>query len=240
MSTKTIDIESNTAEVADDGVDTNAADAHDALGTTTTKSTDVVDDKSATGDTEPTQGSREREPMRVRALRGRRAMAAAGIAMVVVALAIATGIFAYLYQDARSDLAQEQSSATSVAHAEKVALDYATGAAQMGYQDLGAWNKRLTAGTSPELASKLTTASSAMQQVIVPLQWNSTASPIAAQVKSHDGSTYVVSAFVSVMTKNAQAPDGVQSTASYTVTMDSSKNWLITDVGGLDGAVAPK
>ncbi|MDS1114806.1 hypothetical protein RD149_13615 [Gordonia westfalica] len=159
---------------------------------------------------------------------------------LVVAMIATIGILGYVVADKSDTVNTMQSEASAAAAAEKRALDYATGAAEMNFKDLAAWNTRLTANTSPELTAKLTDAASSMEQVIVPLQWTSTAQPIAATVKSHEGSVFVVAAFVSVMTKNAQAPDGVQSTASYTVTMDSSKDWLITDVGGIDGAVAPK
>lgn len=243
MSIKIIDTDTHpeTREVPDDTRDTASATEDASAATPEESNDDTAETDTNEGTTPPAQRSTKgRAPVGNRVLRGRRALVVSAVAVVVVALAITTGIFAYLYHDKSNQFDAVQSSAADTAHAEKIALDYATGAAQMGYQDLDAWNKRLTAGTSPELASKLTNASTAMQQVIVPLQWNSTASPIAAQLKSHDGNTYVVTAFVSVMTKNAQAPDGVQSTASYTVTMDSSKNWLITDVGGLDGAVAPK
>jgi len=159
---------------------------------------------------------------------------------LVLGMIVTIGILGYVVVDQSGTIDSMNSEAAATATAEKRALDYATGAADMNYKDLDAWNTRLTANTSPELTAKLTDASSSMEQVIVPLQWTSTAQPIAASVRSHEGSVYVVSAFVSVMTKNAQAPDGVQSTASYTVTMDSSKDWLITDVGGIDGAVVPK
>ncbi|WP_231632735.1 hypothetical protein [Gordonia sp. HS-NH1] len=160
--------------------------------------------------------------------------------VVVLGMIAAIGILGFVVADKSDTVSTMQAEAASAATAQQRALDYATGAAEMNYQDLAAWNERLTANTSPELTAKLTEASSSMEQVIVPLQWTSTAQPIAASVKSHEGDVYVVAAFVSVMTKNAQAPDGVQSTASYTVTMDSSKDWLITDVGGIDGAVAPR
>lgn len=35
------------------------------------------------------------------------------------------------------------------------------------------------------------------------------------------------------ITKNNQAPEGVQSTATYSVTTDSNNDWQITDVGGI-------
>jgi len=40
-----------------------------------------------------------------------------------------------------------------------------------------------------------------------------------------------------VMTKTAQGPDPLQSTATYSVTIDSNKDWQITDVGGIGAAV---
>ena len=48
---------------------------------------------------------------------------------------------------------------------------------------------------------------------------------------------YVVDAFVSVMTKTVQANDSLQSTATYSVTINPNDSWHITDVGGI-GAVA--
>ncbi|WP_079644069.1 hypothetical protein [Mycobacteroides abscessus] len=122
-------------------------------------------------------------------------------------------------------------------HAEQVALDYAKGAADMNYKDIPGWNKRLTANTSPELTKKLKEASAAMEQIIVPLQWVSTPTPIAAITRSEHDGVYVVNCFVSVTTKNAQAPDGIMSTATYTVTVNKNDNWVITDVGGVGSAM---
>jgi len=42
-----------------------------------------------------------------------------------------------------------------------------------------------------------------------------------------------VDSFVSVQTKTIQAPDALQSTATYSTTIDSNNNWQITDVGGI-------
>ena len=162
------------------------------------------------------------------------------LGVLALALAIAVGVLGYVVTDRGNTIDTMKSQAADTVHAEKVALDYATGAAQMDYNDLAAWNKRLTSGTSKELSAKLTDAATAMEQVIVPLQWKSTSSPVASTVKSHDGDVFVVAAFVSVNTKNAQVSDGVQSTASYTVTVDRSRDWLITDVGGVDAAVGQK
>ncbi|OBC05170.1 hypothetical protein A5788_19390 [Gordonia sp. 852002-50816_SCH5313054-c] len=171
---------------------------------------------------------------------GRRRLTLGIVALLGVALIAAVVTLSILLAQ-KSDRVDEMNAATADAtKAQNVALDYAVKAASMDYKDLGSWDKRLVEGTSPELTAKLTDAAKSMEQVITPLQWTSSASPIAAQLKSHNGSVYIVTAFVSVMTKNAQAPDGVQSTATYTVTLDKSKNWLITDVGGVDAPLGQK
>ncbi|QTI68983.1 hypothetical protein [Gordonia polyisoprenivorans] len=155
------------------------------------------------------------------------------LAAAVVGLAVALGIVSTSLSDRNEQIAAQQAQTADNAKAEQVALSYAKTAATMDYKSLDEWRRNLVAGTSPELTSKLSDAATSMEQVIVPLQWTSTAEPIAAQVTSQNGSVYVVRAFVAVSTKNAQAPEGVQSTATYTVTLDKSKNWLITDVGGV-------
>jgi hypothetical protein len=126
------------------------------------------------------------------------------------------------------------------AHAEKIALDYAVSAATMDFKDLQAWHVRLVAGTSPELNKKLSDAGTSMEQVLVPLEWSSTAQPLVAKVRSSTGGIYVVDSFVSVQTKTVQAPAALQSTATYSTTIDSNNNWQITDVGGIGSAMEPK
>jgi hypothetical protein len=110
----------------------------------------------------------------------------------------------------------------------------------MDYKDLQAWKVKLVQGTSPELSSKLTAAGTSMEQVLVPLQWSSSARPLVAKVRSNTGGIYVVDCFVSVDTKTIQAPDPLQSTATYSTTIDSNNNWLITDVGGIGSALESK
>jgi Mce-associated membrane protein len=46
-----------------------------------------------------------------------------------------------------------------------------------------------------------------------------------------------VDCFVSVLTKNSQAPDGLQSTATYKMTVDSGNEWKITEISGIDSAL---
>jgi Mce-associated membrane protein len=162
------------------------------------------------------------------------------ITVVIAALLGAVGVLAWLYFGAQGRLDEQARRSEDNVHAEKVALQYAGEAAAMNYQDLNAWKGRLVAGTSPELKDKLSKAATSMEQILVPLQWNSTAHPLAARVRTETGGVYVVDAFVSVLTKTAQASDPLQSTATYSVTVDSSKDWQITDVGGVGHALEPR
>ena len=159
------------------------------------------------------------------------------IGAVIAALVVAVGVLAWLYVGEQRKLDAQARQSENATHAEKVALDYAANAAAMNFQDLNGWKAKLVAGTSPELKERLSKAADQIEQVLVPLQWNSTARPLAAKVRSSTGSVYIVDSFVSVLTKTAQGPDPLQSTATYSVTIDSSKGWQITDVGGIGAAV---
>jgi Mce-associated membrane protein len=159
---------------------------------------------------------------------------------VVIGLVLALGVLGWLYFGAKTRLADQDRQATDSSHAEQIALDYAVNAAIMDYKDLGPWKQNLVKGTTPELTDKLTKAATAMDQILLPLQWSSTAHPLAAKVRSDDNGVYVVDAFVGVMTKNVQAADSLQSTATYSITVDSNNAWRITDVGGIDAVVGHK
>ncbi|ODR05991.1 hypothetical protein BHQ15_14555 [Mycolicibacillus koreensis] len=168
----------------------------------------------------------------------------AGVIGVLTVLVVVLGV---LYWGARRDLAAEASQARDDERAQQVALDYAVGAARMDFRDLRTWQNDLVAGTSPQLSAKLTDAAESMEQILTPLQWESTAKPLAAVVRSHNGGgdrggadIYVVDAFVSVFTKTTQAPDGLQSTATYSITLDRGQDWQITDVGGIDAVLGTR
>lgn len=161
----------------------------------------------------------------------------AGLAAAVV---VALGVLGWQLHAKSNDLDNLRAGQVAQAHAEEVALDYATGAAQMDFHDLASWRGRLTKGTSPELAKRLSQAGTSMEQIITPLQWISTASPAAAKVTSETNGVYSVDCFVNVNTKNSQAPDGIQSTAAYKLTVDSHNNWLITDIGGSNSVLTPE
>lgn len=159
------------------------------------------------------------------------------IAAVIVLLLAATGTFAGLWLSQRSEAASAESAAADTERAEQIALDYAVGAATTDYRDLSAWFDRLKENTSTSLAQKFDATAPQLQQILVPLNWQSNATPIAAMVSSHAGSIYEVDAFVSVSSTSKQAPNGATTTVTYSVTVDSADDWKVTDVGGLDGVL---
>ena len=161
-----------------------------------------------------------------------------GAVIVLQFAAIVT--LGWLFVGARDQSHAKDVQSANEKHAEKIALDYAVNAATMDYKDLQAWKVKLVQGTSPELNHKLTEAGTSMEQVLVPLQWSSSARPLVAKVRSITGGVYVVDSFVSVNTKTIQAPDALQSTATYSTTIDSNNNWMITDVGGIGSALESK
>ncbi|MBF6187129.1 MULTISPECIES: hypothetical protein [Nocardia] len=160
-----------------------------------------------------------------------------------VALAVATVlavVFGALWWSARDDLDERDARAADERRAEQVATDYAVGAATVNYQDVTAWVGKLKANTTPQLATKFDATAPKLEQILVPLKWTSTASPIAAEVASEADGTYKVNVFVNVTSTNAQSPEGAQTTVTYTVTLDKNADWKITDVGGVDGALPIK
>lgn len=162
------------------------------------------------------------------------------IGAVITLLVAAVATLAWLYIGVQRQLDTQAAESADSARAEKAALDYAVKAATMDFKNLEPWKAALVAGTSPELNDKLTDAADSMEQIVVPLQWTSTAEPLVAKVRSNAGGVYVVDCFVSVQTKTVQAPEALQSTATYSVTIDSNNGWQITDVGGVGKVVGPK
>lgn len=165
---------------------------------------------------------------------------ALAMGIIIVLLTGATAAMTWLYLGAKDTLDAQAAQASNDKHAEQIALDYSVNAAIMDYQDLGPWKASLVKGTSPDLTTKLNKAGTAMEQILTPLQWVSTAKPLTAKVRSNTDGVYVVEAFVGVMTKTAQAPDSLQSTATYSLTIDSNHDWQITDVGGIGGVLGDK
>lgn len=160
--------------------------------------------------------------------------------VVIFALTVGVAVLGWLYIGAQHKFTAQELRSQDYARAENVALDYAVNAAQINSQDLNPWKAKLVAGTSPELSAKLTKAGQEMEQILVPLQWNSTATPLAAKVRAETDGMYTVDCFVSVQTKTVQGSEPLQSTATYSVTIDSNHDWQITDVGGVGSVVGPK
>ncbi|MGW6332746.1 hypothetical protein [Nocardia rhamnosiphila] len=159
---------------------------------------------------------------------------------VVAVLAVAAIVFAVLYFTARGELADRDERAAADSHAEQLATEYAVGAATVNFKDLDAWIAALKKNTSPQLAGKFDDTAPKLEQILVPLQWTSTATPITAKVMSEQDGVYKVNVFVNVTSTNAQNPDGTQTTVTYTVTVDENSGRQITDVGGVDGALPMK
>lgn len=192
----------------------------------TTDTADTAEDTSKRRDSEP-----RRVSLSVRTLT---------VAALVLILAGLAGTMTWLYFHERNIVQTQQADAADRAHAEQIAMDYAVNAAAMNYQDLNTWKGKLVNGTTPQLHDKLVKAANSMEQLLVPLQWTSTAKPLVARARAQGNGVYVVDTFVSVLTKTTQAPDNLQSTATYSVTIDSHNGWQITDVGGIGAVVGNK
>ncbi|MGX1809550.1 hypothetical protein ACWIGI_27835 [Nocardia sp. NPDC055321] len=155
-----------------------------------------------------------------------------GLAAAAVLLIGALVATSALWLSARHDLNSNEAAAADTRHAEQVATDYAVGASNIDFTDLTTWNGRLKANTTAPLAAKFDATAPKLQEILVPLKWTSSATPVAAKVSAHDNGIYQVNVFLNVTSTNAQNPDGVQTTVTYNVTVDPSQDWKITNVGG--------
>lgn len=169
---------------------------------------------------------------------------ALGLAALVIVLAVAATAFGFLWMsavsdrnDAQSQLSSMQATADQNKRAEDIATKYAIGAATVDYQNLQPWRTALGANTTPGLATTLQQASTELEQVFVPMQWQSTATPLGSVVKSNQDGVIQANVFVNVITKSTQRPQGIPSVATYAVTIDTKQNWMITDVSGIDSAL---
>ncbi|MDO3650685.1 hypothetical protein [Nocardia mangyaensis] len=163
------------------------------------------------------------------------AIVRAAVASVLITALIAV---TWLLMVARSDLSDRDAAADADRRAEQIATDYAVGSATVDSGDINAWVARLKANTSSVLAAKFEATAPKLEEILVPLQWKSTATPITAKVASEAGGVYKVLVFVDVNSTNSQDPTGARTTATYSVTVDSNDSWHVTDVGG-SGAALP-
>lgn len=172
---------------------------------------------------------------------------ALGLTAVVVVLAVAATAFGFLWLSASSDRDAARADLAAVAQTEElnkraqdVAVKYAVGAATVDYQNLGPWRTALAANTTPQLANTLQTAAVDLEQVYVPLQWQSTATPLGTVVVSDKDGIMVVNVFLNVVTKTTQRPQGIPSVTTYSLTIDTKQDWVISDVSSIDGALGKK
>ncbi|GAC51846.1 hypothetical protein [Gordonia amicalis] len=211
---------------------TDAADTSAAADSDTEKV--VVEGQSRTSASGKLSGLRQK-PITVQQL-------LTGGALVILLVVVA--VLSWRLMDKSDDYSALEQTRANEARAEQVALDYAVGAASMNFQDPAEWQNRLTAGTTPELADRLRKASTSMEQLIKPMQWTSSSEKLTAKVQSERDGVYQVAAFVSVLTKNVQAPAGIESTATYRMTIDSNNDWVISEISGiptsLGGGSGPK
>ncbi|WP_241260089.1 hypothetical protein [Rhodococcus sp. KRD197] len=157
--------------------------------------------------------------------------------LLVTALVIATCVFAALYLSVRGELTGQEASAANNVHAEQVAADYALGASTIDYRDTAAWFDNLKANTTPQLAAKFDATTQQLEQILLPLQWTSVATPITSVVTSETDGIFTVNTFLNVTSTSAQTPQGTATTVTYALTIDKNNDWKITDVGGLEGAL---
>ncbi|MEV6223844.1 hypothetical protein ACGFQG_27090 [Nocardia fluminea] len=150
----------------------------------------------------------------------------------VAGLVAATVTFGVLYFSERSELSERDTQAATSKQAEQAAMDYAVGASTIDYRDHKAWLTKLKANTTPQLAAKFDATATQLEQIILPLQWTSKATPIQAAVVSESGGIYKVNAFLDVDSTSAQTPQGGRTTVTYTVSLDKNDGWKITEVGG--------
>ncbi|AFT99297.1 hypothetical protein [Nocardia brasiliensis] len=152
-------------------------------------------------------------------------------------LGAATVVFASLWFSARGDLSDRDAAAAANQHAEQVATDYAVGASNINFQDVNSWVAKLKTNTTPQLANKFDATAPKLQDILVPLKWTSTSTPITAKVMNIDNGIYKVNVFLNVTSTSAQTPDGAQTTVTYTVNVDPNNGWKVADVGGVAGAL---
>jgi Mce-associated membrane protein len=157
--------------------------------------------------------------------------------VALVALVALSATLGGLWLSARGTLHDRDAAQAADRHAQQVATDYAVGASTINYQDVNSWLTKLKANTSPQLSTKFDATGPKLQQILVPLQWTSSATPIASTVMSKDNGVYKVDVFLNVTSTSAQTPDGAQTTVTYTVNVDPNSGWKVTDVGGMTGAL---
>ncbi|MFW0791220.1 hypothetical protein [Gordonia sp. CPCC 205333] len=159
------------------------------------------------------------------------------VAALILALVVALGVFIYRDVTARNDLNDLRTSVADRARAEDIAGQYAVNAATLDYRDLTPWIANMKKGVSPDLQKQYDLIGQTMEQVLTPLRMQTSANVIVAKTVNVAGNVFRVQAVVDVNTKTVQTPNGGNTTATYTLTLDRSKDWMITSVGDPTSAI---
>ncbi|WP_280384570.1 hypothetical protein [Nocardia wallacei] len=122
----------------------------------------------------------------------------AALSAVIAVLAVAVVAVTGFLIAARSEISDRDAAAAADRRAEQVATDYAVGSATVKFDDTSGWVGRLKTNASPALAAKFDATAPKLQEILVPLQWNSTATPIAAKAVSDADGAYKVDVYVDV------------------------------------------
>ena len=154
--------------------------------------------------------------------------------------ALVAGLLVFAIRDfsARNQLHALQSEQSERETAERIAGEYAVNAATLDYQDLTPWINAMQKGVSPELSKKYEVIGQTMEQVLTPLRMKTTAELVTAKTEDVSGDVFRVVAVVNIDTTTVQTPAGGSTVAVYTLVLDRSKDWMITDVGDPTRAIA--
>ncbi|MFE3543812.1 hypothetical protein ACFXK0_12650 [Nocardia sp. NPDC059177] len=190
----------------------------------------------STDSTEPADTATTRTPPRTVAIRLSTVLTGAALAVLV----LATVTLAVLYGSARATIGDHDRRDADAQHVEQIALDYALGASTIDYRDVKGWLTGLKAGTTTDLTTKFDTTAPQLEQILLPLQWTSTATPLSADIVSEAAGVYKVNAYLTVNSTSVQNPAGTLTTVAYSLTIDRNADWQIADVGGLQNAFPVK
>ncbi|WP_405182607.1 hypothetical protein OG225_17140 [Nocardia sp. NBC_01377] len=87
------------------------------------------------------------------------------------------------------------------------------GASTIDHHDTAAWLGRLKAGTTPQLAAEFDAGAQRLEQILLPLQWTSTATPLSAAVTVGAGGVYKVNVYLNVNSTSVQTTSGAVTAA---------------------------
>lgn len=157
------------------------------------------------------------------------------VTVTILALVAVTIAFAVWWRDSSGRVDELEQQRTDEATAERVAGQYAVGAASFDHRNLEPWVAALKSGTDPALSSRFDSAVETLTPLIREVQWVQTSKLIAATTVKHEGDTYVVQVFVSTSMTSTQNQEAVNTVTPYTLTLSGPPNWTITDVAGIAG-----